>query len=137
VRTCSQIVDQITREIGIAAVTCLTGFDLKEALPVVSVGRGGGVSQASVDSDASRRAIMKEGFEEGRSLDEIFAELATRPSHESRQYGMVNINDEALTFTGAATSVRPSTVDLFDPSPKSDTLHSCSSFLLFRTMRTV
>ena len=100
-----QIVDQVTREIGIASVTCLTGFDLKEALPVMSVGRGGGVSQSSVDSDASRRAIMKEGFENGTPLDEIFDELATRPSHQSRQYGMVNVNDEALTFTGTSCSV--------------------------------
>ena len=125
--TPSQIVDQVTREVGIAAVTCLTGFDLKEALPVISVGRGGGVSQASVDSDASRRAIMKEGFEAGRSLDEIFAELATRPGHESRQYGMVNVNDEALTFTGAATSVRSHAGGRVGAAACSDTLHSPAS----------
>ena len=86
-------------------MTCVSNFDLKEALPVMSVGLGGGVSQASVDSDASRRAIMKDGFENGDSLDDIFAELATRPSHASRQYGMVNVMDEALTVTGTATSV--------------------------------
>jgi hypothetical protein len=101
-----QIVDQVTREVGIAAVTCVANFDLAEALPVMSVGRGGGVSQASVDSDASRRAIMKKGLEAGTPLDDIFDELATRPSHQSRQYGMVNVLDEALTFTGTSTSVR-------------------------------
>jgi len=94
------MVDTATKQVAVGTVTCLANNDLLLLLPVVVVGKGVGASQSAVDSDGRRRQAMYNGLMSGRSPDQIFTDLSPLPSHQQRQYGIVDTTGRALTFTG-------------------------------------
>jgi hypothetical protein len=95
------IVDSRTGEVSVGAATCLTGFNLKNLLPVVRVGRGAGAAQSLIDSGAVNRKKIWDGLGSGASPQSILATLAAGDSkHQQRQYGIVDTKGQALTFTG-------------------------------------
>ncbi|MCA8958972.1 MAG: DUF1028 domain-containing protein [Planctomycetes bacterium] len=97
------LVDVRTGEIGLASETCLAPFDLRALTPVVLVGKGAAVCQASGDFDGLRRPLIRAGFENGDTLPEILATVSGVSGHDSRQYGMVDTRGDVLSFTGGST----------------------------------
>ncbi|MFN0057017.1 MAG: DUF1028 domain-containing protein [Planctomycetota bacterium] len=98
------MVDRRTREIAIGSVTCLTSFDLRAITPVVLVERGGATVQAAGDFDGTRRPIIRAGFAAGTAPAAMLTTLAGVPGHQQRQYGIVDVLGNALTFTGSQAS---------------------------------
>ncbi len=96
------IIDTQTREIGVAGATCLTGFDLKVGLPVVRVGLGAGCAQSAVDVGAVNRLRIYNALGAGTAPATILQQLAAAdPAHQTRQYGIVDTQGRAITFSGA------------------------------------
>lgn len=90
-----------TREVTVASATCLASFNLRTALPVMKVGVGGGCSQSQVDSGFVFRPAMWNGLGAGLSPQEILDQLLLEPTINSRQLGIVNMDDAPVTFSGA------------------------------------
>jgi uncharacterized Ntn-hydrolase superfamily protein len=91
-----------TGEVAVGTVTCLTSFDLLAIVPVVVVGKGSGACQASGDFNGIRRPVIFAGLMDGTSPADILMELEGITGHQSRQYGIVDTNGDAITFTGTA-----------------------------------
>lgn len=96
--------DAATREVSVGTVTCLNNFDLLRIVPVVVVGEGAGACQAAGDFNGIRRPVMFNGLRQDRTPASILVSLAGIGGHASRQYGIVDTEGEAITFTGTATS---------------------------------
>jgi uncharacterized Ntn-hydrolase superfamily protein len=95
------IIDTNSREIAVGSATCLTNFDLLRGLPVVRVDVGAACAQSSIDSGAINRTRIWNGLINGDSPEAILALLASLdPAHQSRQYGIVDVQGRAVTFTG-------------------------------------
>ncbi|MCC7012724.1 MAG: DUF1028 domain-containing protein [Planctomycetes bacterium] len=92
-----------TKEVCVAGATCLSNFNLRKNLAVMRIGVGGGAAQAMVDAGPNR-LIMWNGLGAGLSPSAILAQLAAQPLHQSRQYGIVNMDDAPVSFSGAFTS---------------------------------
>lgn len=99
------LVDTATGEVAIGCATCLTGFDLEKYVPVMLVGVGGACAQANVDSSGANRLIIWDELQKGTHPKDILDILkANDPSHQSRQYGIVDLLGRRATFTGSNTS---------------------------------
>ena len=96
------VADVRTKEVGIASVTCLTGFDLRAWTPVVLVNAGAGAAQDLVDVEGVRRITIRQGLEQGDPPAKIFADLEPLSEHQLRQYGIVDTHGRAFTFSGTA-----------------------------------
>ena len=59
------VVDTRTGEVGVASATCLPSFDLRQALPIIRIGRGAGAAQSAIDVNAINRRVMWDGFRDG------------------------------------------------------------------------
>ncbi len=95
------IVDGRTKEIAVGSATCLTSFDLQLNLPVVLVDVGAACAQSLVDVNAVNRMIIRDELLSGTDPDQIIAVLAAAGNqHQSRQYGIVDTQWRATTFTG-------------------------------------
>lgn len=94
------VVNPQTKEVAIGAATCLLNFDLQRYLPVVIPEIGAAAAQARVDSGFNRIRIWNE-MHAGTDPQTILVLLAQQDgSHQSRQYGIVDTQGRALTFTG-------------------------------------
>ncbi|MCB9881939.1 MAG: DUF1028 domain-containing protein [Planctomycetes bacterium] len=94
-------VDTVTGEVAVASATCLQGLDLKLNLAVLRPGIGGAAAQAALGPVSNRQRIWN-GLGAGLSPDDIVNILSqVDPSHQSRQYGIVDIQGRAATFTGS------------------------------------
>lgn len=99
------IVDTRTGEIALGSATCLTRLDLRELTPVLIAGVGGVTAQSAGDSTGRNRALIQRRLLEGAALDEILTELGvTDDAHQTRQYGMIDVSGEAVSFTGTQAS---------------------------------
>lgn len=99
------IVDTRTGEIGLASATCLTRLDLRALTPVLISGVGGVTAQSAGDSTGLNRSLMRDRLIRGVALADILAELqATDTGHQTRQYGMIDVTGDTLTFTGTQAS---------------------------------
>ncbi|MCE9594710.1 MAG: DUF1028 domain-containing protein [Planctomycetes bacterium] len=98
-----------TGEVCVASATCLTG-DLERLLPVVVPGVGVAAAQSFVDVSGKNRKLIQTGLLAGLSPQEILDQLAaTDLQHQTRQYGIVNLADPSVTFTGTgAGKAKPS-----------------------------
>lgn len=95
------LVDTRTGEIAVASATCLENFDLAVWVPVIVVGKGAGCAQSFVDPSGANRLYIRDELLAGTAPDQILAGLATRdPGHQSRQYGIVDVQGRAIGFTG-------------------------------------
>ena len=96
------IVDTDTQEVAAGSATCLLNFDLHHELPLVLVDVGAACAQSRVDNNAVNRRRIREQILLGTPPDEIIEYLAgVDGSHESRQYGIVDMQGRAATFTGS------------------------------------
>ena len=94
--------DTRTGEIGLGSATCLTRLDLRELTPVLIAGQGAVTAQSAGDSAGRTRNLMRSRLIEGVPVSAILDELAVFDvAHETRQYGMVDVNGDVVTFTGA------------------------------------
>ena len=97
------VVNTKTGEVGVASATCLPNFALKKALAVVRVGEGAAAAQSSVDTTAVNRMLIWNGLMNGDSPTQILLDLeAFDPSHQTRQYGIVDFSNTPVTFTGTS-----------------------------------
>lgn len=95
--------DAQTGEVAIGAATCLVGFNLQQLLPVVRVGKGAGAAQSFVETSGKNRKIIWDGLGAGEAPELILAELAAQDAgHPLRQYGIVDTQGRAITFSGAS-----------------------------------
>jgi len=112
------VVDTRTGEMCVAGATCLPGLNLKRALAVVYNDVGVASAQSVIDVGAVNRQLIWDGFQQGLSPEDILRLLAlSDPQHQSRQYGIVDLAHDPVTFTGvgcglAATGVSGSDGDL-------------------------
>jgi len=97
------IVNTRTREIAVGSATCLTGFDLEANTPVLVPLVGAATAQSFVDANGLNRTFIRDALLRGDTLSATLAGLAARDSgHQTRQYGMIKVNGEALTFSGSS-----------------------------------
>jgi len=95
------MVNKRTKEVAIGSATCLTMFDLQKGASVVVPGFGAGAAQSFVDTTGQNRLTIWLGLQRDKSPAEILQELADQdPGHETRQYGIVDTQGRAITFTG-------------------------------------
>ncbi|MCB9846073.1 MAG: VCBS repeat-containing protein [Phycisphaeraceae bacterium] len=95
------LVDTRTGEVAVASATCLTNFDLRDNTPVMIVGVGGLTAQSSVDQRGLNRTFARDRMCEGIDPNDILALLEGFDSaHQSRQYGLVDTQGRAMTFSG-------------------------------------
>jgi hypothetical protein len=95
------VVNTKTGEVCVAGATCLPNLDLKRVLAVVRVGHGAAAAQSAVDITGVNRKLIWDGFIAGLTPTQILANLAASdPQHQSRQYGIVDLFDTPVTFTG-------------------------------------
>ncbi len=95
------IVDSATREVGIGSATCILSEDLEDGVPVVLVGIGAGAAQSAGDVTGENRLIiwneMLAGVDPGGILDDL---QHPGSMHQTRQYGIVDAYNRAITFSG-------------------------------------
>ncbi len=96
------IIDTATNEIAFGSATCLTGFDLQFHLPVLRPGRGAAAAQSFVDTTGTNRRIIWDALRDGVEPSAILDLLAAQdPSHQTRQYVIVDTQGRAVTFSGS------------------------------------
>jgi hypothetical protein len=94
------IVNTRTGEVCVASATCLSNFNLRKATPVLIPGVGAAAAQSYLDS-IGNRLVIHDQMLLGTDPDDILAILDARDSQlRLRQYGMVDLQGRALTFTG-------------------------------------
>lgn len=95
------IVDTRTGEVAVGTCTCLVGFDIRAAVPVILVGKGAGAAQSYVDVSGQNRLLIRNSLQQGIDPQQILAALAAQdPGHQTRQYGIVDVLGRAATFSG-------------------------------------
>lgn len=102
------IVDTRTREVAIGSATCLTNFDLLALTPVMRVGVGGAAVQAAGDFGGNRRPVIRREFLNESTPREILSVLSRIPGHQDRQFGIVDTEGRAATFTGTGNGAHAS-----------------------------
>jgi len=103
------VTDSATGEVCVAGATCIPDLHLKSAIAIVVVGKGGGAGQALASQ--ANNAIMWRRLKDGNTPQEILDRLEQIPGHHLRQYGIVNFDDPAVTFSGGANGLaRPGVV---------------------------
>lgn len=99
------IVDTRTGEIAVGSATCVTGIDLREETPVIVTGVGAATAQSFVDQTGVNRVFLRDRLLEGLSPGEVLDALEQFDGgHETRQYGIVDAQGRAATFSGSAAS---------------------------------
>jgi hypothetical protein len=95
------LVDLRTGEVAVGSATCLTNFDLRANTPVLLPGVGGAAAQSAVDSTGQNRVFIRDRLALGTAPADILTQLATFDTqHQSRQYGIVDAQGRAASFSG-------------------------------------
>jgi hypothetical protein len=90
-----------TGEVCVASATCLDNLDLQSLTPVVHVGLGAACAQSQGDSTGVNRQRIYNDLIAGFTPQQILDDLAANDSHhQHRQYGIVNMHDDPITFSG-------------------------------------
>lgn len=95
------VADRETREVAVGTITCLNDFDLLALVTVVAVEKGTAAVQAAGDFDGVRRPIIFDRLRGETPPEEILEILATIAGHQDRQYGIVDTQHRAISFTGS------------------------------------
>lgn len=88
-----------TGEVAAASATCLAGFDLATWTPVLRVGEGAACAQATLSGIDTLRDI-REGLKAGLAPQEIFDGIDAEEDLTNRQFGIVSMTGEPLSFSG-------------------------------------
>jgi hypothetical protein len=94
------VVNTATGEVAVGTATCLTSFDIQKGVPVIVPGVGAGASQSLLDSGGINRKIIQRGLIVGLTPDQILQQLSLINGYQARQFGIVNLVDTPVTFTG-------------------------------------
>ena len=95
------LVDRSTGEVAIGCATCLEGLDLEVYVPVMLTGIGGACAQSSIDSNGRNRQLIWDEMQLGTAPISILNKLSNRDGqHQTRQYGIVDMQLRRQTFTG-------------------------------------
>lgn len=95
------LADTRTGEVVVATTTCLTGFDLRPSTPVVVTGVGVATAQSFVESTGQNRTVLRDGLVQGLLPAQVIQQLQMfDASHQTRQYGMLDVRGNAGTFSG-------------------------------------
>jgi uncharacterized Ntn-hydrolase superfamily protein len=90
-----------TGEVCIATATCLSDVNLQGLTPVLRVGVGGACAQSLGDGSGFNRTRIWNGLIAGWSPEQILTELSMGDNQfQRRQYGIVNMAHEPVTFSG-------------------------------------
>ncbi len=92
------LVNNRTGEVAIGTATCL-GFDLRPYVPVIVVGKGGAISQASCAGWG--HLFFFNSLHKGTSPEEVLATLIT---DSNCQHAIVDVQGRAAAFTGSSTA---------------------------------
>jgi hypothetical protein len=96
------LADTRTGEVAVASATCLTGFNLRHNTPVLISGVGGATAQSFVDQTGVNRGVIRDLLLQGIAPDDILLALeASDTGHQTRQYGMLDVQGRTLTFSGS------------------------------------
>ncbi len=96
------LVDTATGEVAIGCATCLESLDLTIYCPVLLAGVGGACAQSSIDGNGRNRKLIWDEMQIGTSPSKILSLLRNSDgSHQSRQYGIVDLRGRQATFTGS------------------------------------
>jgi hypothetical protein len=94
-------VDTQTGEVCVATATCLANTSIQRWVPVIRVGRGAAAAQANIDANGANRAVIWTRLQTDLSPRDILETLLLIDNNpQSRQYGLVNMGYEPMTFTG-------------------------------------
>ncbi|GAB5495123.1 MAG: hypothetical protein Phyf2KO_02030 [Phycisphaerales bacterium] len=95
------LADLKTGEIAVGSATCLANFDLRAGTPVLIPGVGAATAQSFVDTTGQNRTLVRDLLASGATADDILLALdAFDPSHQTRQYGILDTQGSAATFSG-------------------------------------
>ncbi len=95
-----------TGEVCIASATCLDSLNLQALTPVMLVGVGGACAQSAGDSTGVNRQRIHDDMLAGMTPAQILDDLAAHDNHhQTRQYGIVNMADEPVTFSGSQDGI--------------------------------
>ena len=95
------IINERTGEVAVASATCLTNRDLAQLVPVMLVGVGGAAAQSSIDSNGANRQLIRAEMLAGTHPKDILVLLKNSDNnHQSRQYGLADLQEQRRTFTG-------------------------------------
>ena len=95
------VADTRTGQVAVGSATCLEFFDLQRFLPVIIRNRGAGAAQSFIDGSGQNRRLMWDALRAGIDPAEILVMLRQQDSgHETRQYGIVDVQGRAVTFSG-------------------------------------
>ena len=90
-----------TGEVCVASATCIARADLTLVVPVIVVGKGGGVTQSVLDRGENRLRI-RDGFLAGDTPEVILALIESLDGgFRQRQIGIVDFSHDPVTFTGS------------------------------------
>lgn len=96
------VVDTQTREVCVASATCVPNLDLKRYVPMMLVGVGGAAAQSQGDTTGNNRVFIRGRMELGFTPRWILQNLPSiDPQHQTRQYGIVTLEDHAMTWSGS------------------------------------
>jgi len=99
------LINLLTGEIAVGSATCLANFDLRRGTPVILVGRGAATAQSYLDTSGRNRQLILAEFMKSTDPTKILALLANQDSfHQGRQYGIVDTQGRALTFSGTSAN---------------------------------
>src|SRR5262245_61450286 len=95
------IIDTRTGEVAVGSCTCLTGLALQALTPVLIVGVGAAAPQSAAATTQPNRTFLRDRLWERMAPDDIVTALSVfDPTHQSRQYGIADVQGRAATFTG-------------------------------------
>jgi uncharacterized Ntn-hydrolase superfamily protein len=129
------IVDTRTGEIAIASATCVERIDLQRETPVLISGIGAVTAQSAVDSSGQNRLLIRDRLLEGITLTDILDELSISDSgHTNRQYGMIDVTGDALTYSGVLNADwaggQTGRIDLGAPGAEDDLVYAVQGNIL-------
>lgn len=129
------ITDTRTGEIAIGSATCVPNINLRSSTPVLILGRGAVTAQSAVDVSGGNRARVFSGFARGLTPDQILADLAANDTgHGNRQYGFIDVDGNALTYSGPQNADWAGGVtgriDLDPPGPENDLVYAIQGNIL-------
>ncbi len=95
------LVDHQSKEVAIGSATCLLNFNLRRYLPVVRVDQGAAAAQSFIDLSGQNRVLIWEELQAGTDPAAMLDLLeAQDDDHQTRQYGIVDTQGRAVTFSG-------------------------------------
>jgi uncharacterized Ntn-hydrolase superfamily protein len=101
-------IDRSTGQVVIASATCVSQGALRnfpseglwDVQAVVVPGRGVAAAQAAVDRSRENQMLLHRELQAGTDPEAILEQLRTDPAIERRQFGILDLEGRALTFSG-------------------------------------